>query len=144
MVYGRRRGHDELAAWDADVNLGPLLVMTPDLDAASDFYGNVLGLFMSNRTDNQLVFDLGATSLHVFLCENPAPPREHGSDAATVITFEVESLDEAVRALKWLGVVFLHDRPGRNEAVNLNYTAFEAPGGNIHELVQRDRPGGVV
>lgn len=126
------------------MKLGPLLVMTPDLDAALDFYGKALGLLMSNRTDNQLVFELGATSLHVFLCENPAPPCKHGADAAAVITFEVESLDETVRALKSLGVVFLHDRPGRNEAANLNYTAFEAPGGIVHELVQRDRPGEVV
>ncbi len=119
------------------MRLGPVLVMTPDLDAALDFYGEALGLPLSGREPNQLRFDLGGASLLVFRCERPAPEHRHGADAASVVTFEVESLDASILALKARGVEFIHDQPGQNPAAGFSYAAFRAPGGNVHELVQR-------
>lgn len=119
------------------MKLGPLLVMTPDLEAALDFYGAVLELPLRSRAGNQLIFEIGAGSLHVFQCDHVAPPQRHGADAASVISFEVQDLDETMSRLRARGVAFLHDQPARNELAGMIYAAFHAPGGNVHELVQR-------
>jgi catechol 2,3-dioxygenase-like lactoylglutathione lyase family enzyme len=119
------------------LSLGPLLVMTPDLDGARAFYGEVLCLSLSAAFDNQLVFALPGGALHVFRCENGAPPAQHGRDGASVITFEVTSVAEAMATLQARGVRFLHRRPATNADVGWSYAAFEAPGGLTHELVER-------
>ena len=118
--------------------LGPALVMTPDLEEALAFYRDVLGLRLDWRTEDQLAFALGDRALHAFRCEGPAGPGEHGRTAGSVISFEVSDLTAAMAALSAEGVRFLHARPSRNDAAGLSYAAFEAPGGNVHELVQRD------
>jgi catechol 2,3-dioxygenase-like lactoylglutathione lyase family enzyme len=111
--------------------------MTPDVEAALEFYGDILGLPLARRSADQLVFEVGGASLHVFRCERPAGDGRHGRDASSVITFEVESLDAEVRRLRARGVAFIHERPVRNELAGLRYVAFVAPGGNVHELVER-------
>lgn len=116
---------------------GPLLVMTPDLDAARGFYGKTLGLPLRAEFANQLVFGLGQADLHVFQCESPAPAARHGRDGASVITFEVASLVEAMAALEAKGVRFLHQSPAANADCGWRYAAFETPGGLVHELVER-------
>ena len=116
---------------------GPLLVMTPDLDAAREFYGEVLNLPLQAEFDNQLVFGMGQAALHIFRCEADAPLSRHGQDAASVITFEVASLAEAMAALAAKGVRFLHRTPATNADCGWRYAAFEAPGGLVHELVER-------
>lgn len=116
---------------------GPLLVMTPDLDAARRFYGDVLGLALRAEFGDQLVFALPPADLHVFRCEAPAPASRHGRDGAGVITFEVASLVQAMAALKARGVRFLHEAPAANADCGWLYAAFEAPGGLVHELVER-------
>lgn len=116
---------------------GPLLVMTPDLEASRRFYGETLGLAMRAEFGDQLVFDLGQADLHVFRCEAAAPASRHGRDGASVITFEVASLAEAMAALKARGVRFRHRAPAANADCGWLYAAFEAPGGLTHELVER-------
>ena len=112
--------------------------MTPDLDAALAFYRDVLGLALQWQAPDQLAFELGDRALHVFRCEAPAGPGEHGRTASSAISFEVSDLAAAMAALSAKGVRFLHARPSRNDAAGLFYAAFEAPGDNVHELVQRD------
>lgn len=112
--------------------------MTPDLGVALDFYGRVLELPLLSRSDSQLIFEIGAGALHVFECDRVAVPQRHGSDAASVISFEVEDLGEAMSRLEARGVVFLHQQSARNELAGMIYAAFHAPGGNVHELVQRE------
>lgn len=121
------------------MKLGPVLVMTPDLEAALGFYRDVLGLSLSQRFEHQLVFDLGGRGLHVFACARPAPEAEHGADAASVISFEVEAIEPAMAALRAKGVEFLHAHPAWNVQAGLAYAAFRAPGGIVHELVERRR-----
>lgn len=120
------------------LRLGPALVMTPDLDDALAFYRDALGLRLIWRVEDQLAFELGDRALHVFRCEAPAGPGRHGETASSVISFEVDDLAGAMAQLTTKGVRFLHAAPSRNEAAGLAYAAFEAPGGNVHELVQRD------
>lgn len=120
------------------MKLGPALVMTPDLEKALGFYRDALGLRLKQRFDSQLVFELGAGRLHIFRCEAQAPPARHGADAASVICFEVQNLPDKMRELRDKGVTFIHDHPTRNEDARLSYAAFNAPGGNVHELIQLD------
>ena len=119
------------------MKLGPAVVFAPDLDAALDFYGAKLGLTLLQRSANQLIFDAGGAGLHVFPCQDPAPDLRHGAQAASVLTFEVERLEDEMARLSGLGVAFLHETPGRNELAGVIYAAFIAPGGNVHELVER-------
>jgi catechol 2,3-dioxygenase-like lactoylglutathione lyase family enzyme len=122
------------------MKLGPSLVMTPDLGEALTFYREVLGLTLQEESATQLIFGSGTWALHVFQCEAPAAAQQHGRDASSVISFEVGSLAETMVTLQARGVEFLHAEPARNELASLSYAAFRAPGGNVHELVQRDQP----
>lgn len=117
---------------------GPALVMTPDLGEALAFYRDALGLRLRWEVEDQLAFQLGDGDLHVFRCEAPAGPGRHGQTASSVISFEVSDLAAAMGELRARGVRFLHASPNRNAPAGLSYAAFEAPGGNVHELVQRD------
>lgn len=119
------------------MKLGLMMVLTPDLPEAERFYGEVLGLRLTGRAPNQLIFDLGVTELHVFRCDAPAPVHAHGASAASVCVFEVPSIDLAMRQMAERGVVFLHKTPAENVLGGFRYAAFEAPGGNVHELMER-------
>ena len=119
------------------MKLGLMMVLTPDLAQARAFYGDMLGLRLTASTPSQLVFDLAGTELHVFECAEPAPPHAHGASAATVCVFEVPSIDAAMREMAAKGVVFLHDAPAENAFGGFRYAAFRAPGGNVHELMER-------
>lgn len=121
------------------MKLGPALVMTPDLDAAREFYGEILGLTLRRSSPEQLIFDAGALPLHVFRCGGSRSASRHGDETASVITFLVDSLETEVARLRARGVTFLHKSPGHNAFAGLTYAAFVAPGGNVHELVERQR-----
>jgi hypothetical protein len=97
----------------------------------------MLGLPLRRRSPDQLVFDAGSIPLHVFRCRDAALGRAHGDEAASVLTFEVESLEAEVARLRALGVRFLHESSSHNAFAGLRYAAFVAPGGNVHELVER-------
>lgn len=119
------------------LKLGPLLVLTPDLDEARAIYRDVLGLQIAREFEDQIVFELANASLHVFRCRNRAPESEHGQDAATVMTFEVAGLEDVLRQLKDKGVRVLHRHPAWNAEMGWAYAAFHGPGGLVHELVER-------
>jgi catechol 2,3-dioxygenase-like lactoylglutathione lyase family enzyme len=120
------------------MKLGMIVVLAPDLDEARSFYRDRLGLRLTDETANQLVFDLAGTEFHVFSCADAAPDAyRHGATAATVCAFEVTSIETEMRRLRAAGVVFLHARPAENAFSGTRYAAFQAPGGNMHELVER-------
>lgn len=118
------------------LSAGPLLVFTPAFDEAAVFYGDTLGLRLSARFPDQLVFDLAGAALHVFRCTHPIDP-EHGETAGAVITFMAPDLEAAMARLREKGVRFLHSAPALNAEARLRYAAFVAPGGVIHELAER-------
>ena len=120
------------------MKLGAMMVLTPDLDEARSFYRDVLGLSLKDETPNQLVFDLAGTEFHVFSCADAAPAAyRHGASAATVCVFEVTSIEAEMRRLRAAGVVFLHAQPAQNAHGGTRYAAFQAPGGNVHEIMER-------
>jgi catechol 2,3-dioxygenase-like lactoylglutathione lyase family enzyme len=119
------------------MKLGLIMVLTPDLAEAERFYGGVLDLELKMKASDQLVFDLGETELHVFRCAESAPEQRHAASAATVCVFEVPSIEAAMRRMNDQGVVFLHETPAENPQSNIRYAAFRAPGGNVHEIMER-------
>ena len=121
------------------MQLGLIMVLTADLEESERFYSDVLGLGLKDKAPNQLVFDLGGTEFHVFKCDDAGPQRRHGVSAGTVCVFEVPSIELAMRRMKADGVVFLHQTPAVNEHCGIRYAAFLAPGGNVHEIMERRR-----
>ena len=120
------------------MKLGVVVVLTPDLDEARRFYRDLLGLGLTAESANQLVFDLDGAQLHVFSCVDPAPrDYRHGATAATVCAFEVASIEAEMARMRGAGVVFLHSTPAENILGGMRYAAFQAPGGNVHELIER-------
>ena len=119
------------------MKVGLIMVLTPDLAVAERFYGEALGLDLKRKGEGQLVFDAGGTELHVFACAEAAPEHRHAASAATVCVFEVASIDAEMRRMQALGVIFLHETPAHNPLANLRYAAFQAPGGNVHEIMER-------
>jgi len=120
------------------MQLGVIVILTPDLDEARRFYRDVLGLKLRREAANQLIFDLGGAELHVFSCADPAPAAyRHGATAATVCAFEVASIEAEMERMQARGVVFLHAKPAENALSGVRYAAFRAPGGNVHELIER-------
>jgi catechol 2,3-dioxygenase-like lactoylglutathione lyase family enzyme len=120
------------------MQLGVIVILTPELDEARRFYRDVLGLGLQREAANQLIFDLGGAELHVFSCTDAAPAAyRHGATAATVCAFEVASIEAEMRRMKAVGVVFLHAKPAKNAFGGVRYAAFQAPGGNVHEIVER-------
>ena len=113
------------------------MVLTPDLAEAERFYNDVLGFVLIDKVPNQLIFDVEGTEFHVFRCEHAAPAHTHGSSAATICVFEVPSIDLAMRRMTESGVVFLHQTPAVNPHSGFRYAAFQAPGGNVHEIMER-------
>ncbi len=123
---------------EAFMKLGMIVVMTPDLDEARAFYRDLLGLNLTVETANQLIFDLDESELHVFSCADAAPAGyRHGATAATICAFEVASIEVEMRRMTAAGVVFLHAQPAENPVSGVRYAAFRAPGGNVHELIER-------
>lgn len=127
----------EVRAVERTMKLGPLLLFVPDLEPAHDFYGRVLELKLLKSAPCMLAFAVGTAELHVFKCERVAPAHRHARDASTSISFEVASLESEMERLKSRGVVFHHEKPATNSETGLRYAAFLAPGGNVHELVER-------
>lgn len=120
------------------MQLGVIVVLTPEFDEARRFYGDVLGLSLKEEAANQLIFDLDGTELHVFSCSEAAPAgHRHGATAATVCAFEVASIEAEMRRMRAAGVVFLHAEPAQNALTGARYAAFQAPGGNVHEIIER-------
>jgi catechol 2,3-dioxygenase-like lactoylglutathione lyase family enzyme len=114
-------------------------VAVKDLDIATKFYQNTLGLTPVHREGEELVvFRSGHSSLNVYRSEYA------GTNKATAVTWTVDDLEDEVKALKNKGVVFEHyDMPGlRREGDvhvgdHMKIAWFKDPDGNILNVVGR-------
>lgn len=118
------------------MQLTTLMVLTPDLNEARRFYEDALGFAVVSQSEDLLVLDHGDAAFHVFRCEAPAQPSRHGRDAATVAVFAVARIEAAMEEMRARGVEFLHAEPATNRFGR--YAAFKAPGGNVHEIFERN------
>ena len=114
-------------------------VAVKDLDAASDFYRNTLGLTPVDREgDEVVVFRSGQSSINVYRSAFA------GTNKATAVTWTVDSVEDEVKALRNKGVKFEHyDMPGLTRAGDVHVgdhmkvAWFKDPAGNILNIVGR-------
>ena len=116
------------------MKLAMLMLLTPDLDEARRFYGEVLGFRIASGDDRRLSLEHDGAAFEIFRCERAAPPADHGAAAASLFVFGVDDIDTAMAELRAKGVRFIHPLPASNAMGR--YAAFHAPGGNIHELFE--------
>ena len=108
-------------------------VAVKDLDVATNFYRNTLGLKPVHEEDGELVvFQSGHSSINVYRSEYA------GTNKATAVTWEVDNVEDEVKALKNKGVVFEHyDMPGMTRqgdvhiGDHMKVAWFKDPDGNI-------------
>jgi catechol 2,3-dioxygenase-like lactoylglutathione lyase family enzyme len=114
-------------------------VAVKDLDVATDFYRNTLGLKPVHQEGNELVvFQSGHSSINVYRSEYA------GTNKATAVTWTVDNVEDEIKALSNKGVVFEHyDMPGLTRegdvhvGDHMKVAWFKDPDGNILNVVSR-------
>jgi catechol 2,3-dioxygenase-like lactoylglutathione lyase family enzyme len=110
-----------------------------DLDVATRFYRNTLGLTPVHQEGKELVvFRSGTSEINVYRSDYA------GTNKATSVTWTVDDVHDEVAALKTKGVVFEHyDMPGMTRegdvyvAGDLKVAWFKDPDGNILNVASR-------
>jgi catechol 2,3-dioxygenase-like lactoylglutathione lyase family enzyme len=111
-----------------------------DLEAATRFYGETLGLEVENGPMGLLTLHLtGDTNVLVY------PKDDHEPAGFTILNFEVSNIDDAVRELTGLGIDFIRydgfdqDDLGisrgseKNEGPDIAW--FSDPSGNVLSII---------
>ena len=114
-------------------------VAVKDLDVATKFYKNTLGLTPVHEEDKELVvFRSGTSEINVYRSDFA------GTNKATAVTWNVDDVKDEVADLKSRGVVFEHyDMPGmaRDGDVyisgDMKVAWFKDPDGNILNVAGR-------
>jgi catechol 2,3-dioxygenase-like lactoylglutathione lyase family enzyme len=114
-------------------------VAVKDLDVATEFYRNTLGLTPVHEEGKELVvFRSGTSQINVYRSDYA------GTNKATAVTWAVDNVKEEVAALKSKGVVFEHyDMPGMTRdgdvhiAGDMKVAWFKDPDGNILNVAGR-------
>ena len=78
-----------------------VIIRTPDLSAASEFYQNVLGLSVTMRGDKIIGFETGAIQLFV----------ESGEPLPAVLDFLVSDIEATKRRLLAAGCSIIEENP---------------------------------
>jgi catechol 2,3-dioxygenase-like lactoylglutathione lyase family enzyme len=110
-----------------------------DLAAAKEFYSKTLGLNVS-ETPAGLSLDIGGTLIFVY------PKADHQPATFTVLNFNVENIDEALRDLRSRGIEFVSfDGPtdtdssgvfrGRAAGKGPDIAWFKDPAGNFISIL---------
>ena len=114
-------------------------VAVKDLDVATDFYRNTLGLKPVHQEGNELVvFQSGHSSINVYRSEYA------GTNKATAVTWTVDNVEDEIKALSNKGVVFEHydnmtglQRQGDvYRADDFAVAWFKDPAGNVVSVVE--------
>jgi len=115
------------------------MIAVQDLDRARKFYQDTLGLQQTDDFGEGFMLKSGDTQLSVYRSEFA------GTNKATALTFDVDDIQEEVRALKDKGIAFEHyDLEGLKangdiyEAEGMKTAWFKDPDGNILSLVEGD------
>ena len=114
-------------------------VAVRDLDVATKFYKNTLGLTPVHEEGKEaVVFRSGASEINVYRSDYA------GTNKATAVTWNVDDVKEEVAALKSKGVVFEHyDMPGMTRdgdvyvSGDMKVAWFKDPDGNILNVAGR-------
>jgi catechol 2,3-dioxygenase-like lactoylglutathione lyase family enzyme len=114
-------------------------VAVKNLDVATNFYRNTLGLKPVHEEGRELVvFKSGDSTLNVYKSAYA------GTNKATAVSWTVDSIEDEVEALRKKGVAFEHyDMPGMTRegdvhvGDHMKVAWFKDPDGNILNLVGR-------
>ena len=114
-------------------------VAVKDLDVATKFYKNTLGLTPVHEEGKEVVvFRSGTSEINVYRSDYA------GTNKATAVTWNVDNVKEEVAALKSKGVVFEHyDMPGMTRdgdvyvSGDMKVAWFKDPDGNILNVAGR-------
>lgn len=110
-----------------------------DLEKAEAFYGQTLGLAVSQSTEGLGVHLAGGGELFLY------PKPNHTAASFTVLNFSVENIDAAVDKLRTLGVEFeSYEGPMKTDSKGIfrhggkgpSIAWFKDPAGNILSVVQ--------
>ena len=112
-----------------------------DVGAAKDFYGETLGIDVTDEKEGGISLDLGGRSVYLY------PKEDHEPASFTVLNFAVDDIDQAVDELTSLGVEFesyggdiaTDDKGifrGADEGNGPNLAWFKDPAGNILSLIE--------
>ncbi len=112
-----------------------------DLKAVKRFYGETLGLEVSETPEGLEMNFEGGTTVFIY------PKEDHTPATFTVLNFAVDEIDEAVAELKRLGVTLEHynlpglktDEDGIMRGNGPNIAWFRDPSGNILSVVEDTR-----
>ena len=114
----------------------PMLAVK-DLDRARKFYEETLGLSEVDDFGEGFMLKSGETQVSVYRSEFA------GTNKATALTFDVEDIEDKVRALKEKGISFEHyDLEGLTpkgdifEGEGMKTAWFKDPDGNILSLIE--------
>ena len=110
-----------------------------DLDVATKFYQNTLGLTPVHEEEKEVVvFRSGTSEINVYRSDYA------GTNKATAVTWNVENVKDEVADLKSKGVVFEHyDMPGMTRdgdvyiSGDMKVAWFKDPDGNILNVAGR-------
>jgi len=113
------------------------MIAVKDLDRARKFYEETLGLSEVDDFGEGFMLKSGGTQLSVYRSEFA------GTNKATALTFDVDDIDDEVRALKEKGIAFEHyDMEGLTangdiyEGEDMKTAWFKDPDGNILSLIE--------
>jgi catechol 2,3-dioxygenase-like lactoylglutathione lyase family enzyme len=114
----------------------PMLAVK-DLDRARKFYEDTLGLTETDDFGEGFMLKSGDTTLSVYRSEFA------GTNKATALTFDVDDIEDEVRALKDKGIAFEHyelqgltPRGDIYEGEGMKTAWFKDPDGNILSLIE--------
>ena len=114
----------------------PMLAVK-DLDRARAFYQDKLGLKETDDFGEGFMLKSGATPITVYKSEFA------GTNKATALTFDVDDIDDEVRALKEKGIAFEHyqlegltPKGDVYEGEGMKTAWFKDPDGNILSLIE--------
>ena len=112
-----------------------------DVGAAKDFYGETLGIDVTDQEEGGISLDLGGRSVYLY------PKEDHEPASFTVLNLAVEDIDKAVDELSSLGIEFesyggdieTDDKGifrGGDEGKGPNIAWFKDPAGNILSVIE--------
>ena len=109
-------------------------VRTTDLESATRFFAEVLGLSITHESEGLVQFEMPSGQLfEVFGRKN----RYYQFHACPVLAFQVENVREAREEIESRGVEFVTDVDGNESEA---WTYFCGPDGYLYELWQTLRP----
>jgi catechol 2,3-dioxygenase-like lactoylglutathione lyase family enzyme len=109
-------------------------VRTTDLESATRFFAEVLGLSITHESEGLVQFEMPSGQLfEVFGRKN----RYYQFHACPVLAFQVENVREARKEIESRGVEFVTDVDGNESEA---WTYFRGPDGYLYELWQTLRP----